>query len=78
MTVAEKVQMNRRRRIRSFIKVLKANEGNEVNKAIAWFAVSTGLREKVIREYLKLLVQAEIVVIENGIIKQVKEEEALF
>ena len=77
LSVAQKVRMERLERIRRFIKTLKANIGEDVNKVVAWFAVTTGLREKVVREYLALLSRAGVVELENRIIKEVHEEKLI-
>ena len=78
VTLAEKLRLERRRRIEKFIGVLEAHKGENVSKAISWFCLNEGIREEKAKEYLRILVQAGIINLENGIIKEVNRNNLLF
>jgi len=75
--VYEQILEAKRKRMKLLLKILESHIGDKADKALAWFRIQTGLREEKSNEYLRDLVKAGIVTIEDGIIKEVKPIEIL-
>ena len=69
----EAAQARRRARINLLKQFLKSNVGEPAKTAIARLSIQTGISRDLLHRYLKDLIDAEIVKIENGVIKEVAE-----
>ena len=72
MSLIEASQKRRKERIQILKKFLESNVDSRVKEVIARFGIEYGIREEKAYEYLRTLVNAGVVTIENGVIKKVE------